>query len=131
MINAINNAGLGLTATFSTAAQSGAAVGGTETGIQISGGIISVGVDPNTASTGGTLNPSEITSGDLALGQVISVNSGSTNVATFTTTSSNDTLDQIARRSTPAPAIPEVRQLPAWLRPLSFITARARRPVCS
>ena len=33
MINAINNAGLGLTATFSTAAQSGAAVGGTETGI--------------------------------------------------------------------------------------------------
>ena len=96
MINAINNAGLGLTATFSTAAQSGAAVGGTETGIQISGGIISVGVDPNTASTGGTLNPSEITSGDLALGQVISVNSGSTNVATFTTTSSNDTLDQIA-----------------------------------
>ena len=96
MINAINNAGLGLTATFSTAAQSGVANGGTETGIQISGGIISAGVDPSASTTSGTLNPSEITNGDLALGQTITVNSGSTNVATFQVTSTNDTLEQVA-----------------------------------
>jgi len=98
LIDAINNAGLGLTASFVTQAQAGVAGGGTETGIQISGGLISVGVDPSTSSTSGTLNPSEITNGDLTLGQNIAINVGGNQVANFAISSANNntTLDNLA-----------------------------------
>ena len=39
MINAINDSGLGLTATFATQTQAGVQGGGTETGIEITGGL--------------------------------------------------------------------------------------------
>jgi len=96
LISAINGSGLGITATFATQSQAGVTGGGTETGIQISGGLISVGVDPNTASTSGTLNPSEITNGDLNVGQTITVNAGSTTAASVTIGQTTDTLATLA-----------------------------------
>jgi hypothetical protein len=56
LISAINGAGIGLTASFTTQAQAGVSGGGTQTGIQITGGLLSVGVAPSTVSTGGILN---------------------------------------------------------------------------
>ena len=41
LISAINNAGLGVTASFATQAQAGVTGGGIETGIQITGGMVS------------------------------------------------------------------------------------------
>jgi len=96
LISAINNAGLGLTANFVTQTQAGVAGGGTETGIQIAGGLISVGVAPSASVTSGTLNPSEITNSQLTVGQTIAVNVGSTNAATVTIGQTNDTLAGLA-----------------------------------
>ena len=96
LISAINNAGLGITADFATQSQAGVAGGGTQTGIQISGGLVSVGVDPNAASTSGTLNPSEITSGDLALNQTITVKAGAATAAVVTIDQTNNTLAGLA-----------------------------------
>ena len=96
LISAINSSGLGLTANFTTQSQAGVSGGGTETGIQISGGLISVGVDPSSSVTSGTLNPSEITNGDLTVGQTITVNAGSTTAASVTIGQTNDTLAGLA-----------------------------------
>jgi flagellin-like hook-associated protein FlgL len=77
MIAAINNAGLGLSASFATQTQSGVAGGGTQTGIQISGGLVSVGVDPSEDSTSGTLNLTGTTVGGLLTqGQTVSIQAG-------------------------------------------------------
>jgi len=77
LISAINNSGLGLSANFSTQSQAGVAGGGTETGIQISGGVVSVGVDPNAVSTSGTLSLSGSSASSLLTqGQTISIQSG-------------------------------------------------------
>jgi hypothetical protein len=43
LISAINDSGLGLTASFTTQAEAGVTGGGSETGIQISGGVVSAG----------------------------------------------------------------------------------------
>jgi flagellin len=98
LISAINGAGLGLTANFVTQAQAGVAGGGTQTGIQISGGLISVGVDPSASVTSGVLNPSEITNNQLTVGQTISVNVGSTNAATVTLDQTDNTLVGLAAK---------------------------------
>ncbi|MFZ1086084.1 MAG: flagellin, partial [Terracidiphilus sp.] len=96
LISAINSQGLGLTASFTTAAQAGVAGGTTQTGIQITGGAISVGVDPNAVSTSGILNPNGITSENFNLGQTITVTAGGTTAASFVIGSSTNTLDTLA-----------------------------------
>jgi len=97
LINAINNAGLGLTASFSTQAQAGVTGGGTETGIQISGGLLAAGVDPSTASTSGILNPSGIAAGELLTqGQTVTVKVGTQIAASVTINSSVNTLQELA-----------------------------------
>jgi flagellin len=98
MISAINNSGLGLTATFATQAAAGVTGGGAETGIQISGGLISAGIDPSTVSTSGTLNPSGIPSSQLLTpGQTITVSIGGTAVGSpITINSSINTLSEVA-----------------------------------
>ena len=96
LISAINNAGLGLTANFTTQAQAGVAGGGTQTGIQITGGSIAVGVDPNAAATSATLNPSSISDSNLTVGQTITVKTGTTTAASVTLTTANNTLAGLA-----------------------------------
>jgi flagellin len=92
LISAINSAGLGLTASFSTQAQAGISGGGTQTGIQITGGLVSAGVDPNAASTSGVLNPAGISNEELTQGQTITVKVGDTVAASVTISSSTSTL---------------------------------------
>jgi flagellin len=92
LISAINSAGLGLTASFTTQAQAGISGGGTQTGIQITGGLIAAGVDPNAESTSGTLNPGGITNEDLTQGQTITVKVGGVTAAAVTIGSSTSTL---------------------------------------
>ena len=100
LISAINGAGLGLTASFTTAAQAGVSGGTTQTGIQITGGAISVGVDPNTVSTSGVLNPNGITNENFNLGQTITVTAGGTTAASFVIGSSTNTLAGLAQAIT-------------------------------
>jgi flagellin len=100
LVSAINGAGLGLSASFTTEAQAGVVGGGTQTGIQITGGAVSVGVDPNAASTSGILNPAGITTQDFALGQTITVTAGGTTAASFVIDSSTNTLDTLANAIT-------------------------------
>jgi flagellin len=101
LIDAINNAGLGLTASFSTQSQAGVTGGGTETGIQISGGLLAAGVDPSTASTSGILNPSGITAGELLTkGQIVTVKVGTQIAASVTINSSINTLQELAGQIT-------------------------------
>lgn len=98
LINALNDSGLGLTASFTTQQQAGVQGGGTQTGIQISGGLISAGVDPSAGSTSGFLNASGIPAGQLLTqGQTISVAQGGSTVGTVTINSSINTLDEVAR----------------------------------
>jgi flagellin len=86
LISAINNSGLGLNATFATQAQAGVTGGGTETGIEISGGLVSAGVDPSSSSTSGLLDASGIPASELlTLGQTVTVKVGTTTVASVTT----------------------------------------------
>ena len=92
LISAINSAGLGLTASFTTQAQAGISGGGTQTGIQITGGLVSAGVDPGAASTSGTLNPAGITNEDLARGQTVTVKVGGVTAAAVTIDSTTSTL---------------------------------------
>jgi flagellin len=92
LISAINSAGLGLTASFTTQAQAGISGGGTQTGIQITGGLLSAGVDPGAASTSGTLNPAGITNEELTLGQTLTVKVGGVTAAAVTIGSSTSTL---------------------------------------
>ncbi|MGA2889795.1 MAG: flagellin [Terracidiphilus sp.] len=96
LISAINNAGLGLTASFTTAAQAGVAGGTTQTGIQITGGLVSVGADPNAVSTSGVINPAGITGEDFNLGQTITVTAGGTTAASFVIGSSTNSLAGLA-----------------------------------
>jgi flagellin len=97
LISAINNAGLGLTASFATQTQAGVQGGGSQTGIEISGGLISAGVDPSTSSTSGTLNLSGLAAGaTLAQGSTLTITDGSTTYAAIQIGSSNNTLQTLA-----------------------------------
>jgi flagellin len=97
LMGAINNSGLGLTASFTTQAGAGVTGGGTETGIEITGGLVSAGVDPSAVSTSGTLNPSGIAANELlAQGQVVTVKVGDTTAAAITINSTVSTLSQLA-----------------------------------
>jgi flagellin len=96
LIDAINDSGLGLTAALATQEQAGVEGGGTETGIEITGGLVSAGVDPNSASTSGTLDLTGLAANaTLALGAKVVVNQGA-NTHTFTINSSNNTLNLLA-----------------------------------
>jgi len=97
MISAINNSGLGLTATFATQSKAGVQGGGSQTGIEITGGLISAGVDPSGSSTSGTLNLSGLAAGaTLALGSTLQITDGSTTYGKITIDASNDTLKTLA-----------------------------------
>ena len=98
LMSAINNAGLGLTASFTTQAAAGVTGGGTQTGIQITGGLISVGVDPNAFATSATLNPSSITDSNLTAGQTITVMTGTTKASQVTLDQSDNTLAGLASK---------------------------------
>ena len=92
LMSAINNAGLGLNATFSTQAQAGVQGGGTQTGIEITGGLVSAGIDPSTSSTSGTLDLSGLAANaTLALGATVTIAQGS-HSNTFTIDQTNNTL---------------------------------------
>jgi flagellin len=80
MINAINNSGLGVTASFTTAAVAGASVAGTvpaddtasaltNTGIMISGSV-GVGATPTSASFSGSATAAGAANGDILTGSV-------------------------------------------------------------
>ncbi|MGA2887527.1 MAG: flagellin [Terracidiphilus sp.] len=97
LIAAINAAGLGLSASFTTQTQAGVTGGGVQTGIEITGGLLSAGVDPGSASTGGVLNPSGIAAGELLTqGQTITVSVGGTTAATVAISPSISTLAELA-----------------------------------
>ena len=97
LMSAINNSGLGLTASFTTQAQAGVQGGGSETGIQISGGVVSAGVDPSTASTSGTLNPSGIPASELLTqGQKVTVQVGGVTAASVQINANVNTLQELA-----------------------------------
>ncbi len=97
LISAINNSGLGLTASFTTQAQAGLSGGGSQTGIEITGGLLSAGVDPSTASTSGILTATGLLTGEnLTAGQVITVDVGGTTAAAITINSTVSNLAQLA-----------------------------------
>jgi flagellin len=97
LISAINDSGLGLTATFATQALAGVTGGGSQTGIEISGGLISAGVDPSSASTSGTLDANGIPANQLlTLGQTVTVKVGAQTAAVVTVSPSVNTLQELA-----------------------------------
>jgi flagellin len=97
LISAINNAGLGMTASFVSQTQAGVTGGGTQTGIQITGGLISVGVDPSSSSTSGELNQAGISANELlTLGQTVTIDQGGTAAIVVTINSSINTLTELA-----------------------------------
>ncbi len=99
LISAINNSGLGLSASLTTQAQAGVTGGGSETGIQISGGVVSAGMDPSTASTSGTLNPSGISASELLTqGQTVTVKVGGVTAAVVDIDASCNTLQEVANQ---------------------------------
>ncbi len=99
LISAINNSGLGLTATFATQAQAGVTGGGTQTGIEISGGLLSAGVDPSSGSTSGILDPSGIPASELLTqGQTVTVRVGSQTAAVVPISASVNTLQELANQ---------------------------------
>jgi flagellin len=82
LINAIDNAGLGLTATFATQADAGVTGGGSQTGIEIAGGLVSAGMAPSSVSTSGILNPEGIPASELLTnGQTVTVSEGGVQTA--------------------------------------------------
>ncbi|MGA7107177.1 MAG: flagellin [Terracidiphilus sp.] len=90
LIDAINQSGLGLNASFVTALQAGGV--GTQTGIEIAGAV-GVGIDPSTVSTSGMLTG--LTGNDsLANGGTITVKDGSNTDSVVTGT--NDTYATLA-----------------------------------
>ncbi|MGA3082730.1 MAG: flagellin [Terracidiphilus sp.] len=105
MINAINNSGLGVTASFTTAAVAGATVAGTvpaddlasqltNTGIMISGAV-GVGNAPTSASYAGTATTAGAANADILSGSItLQVGNGS---ATTITMAQVATADQIAQ----------------------------------
>lgn len=97
LINAIDNAGLGLTATFSTQADSGVVGGGLQTGIKIAGGLVSAGAAPSSVSTNGMINVDGIPANQLLTqGQIVTVNQGGTQKAQVTISPSINTLAELA-----------------------------------
>ena len=99
LISAINNSGLGLTAAFTTQAQAGVQGGGGQTGIEITGGVVSAGVDPNAASTSGTLNPSGISASELLTqGQTVTVKVGGVTAAEVPINASINTMQELAKQ---------------------------------
>src|ERR1017187_8359403 len=100
LISALNNAGLGLTASFTTQAKAGVTGGGMQTGIQIAGGLVSAGVDPNSASTSGILNPTGIPANQLLTqGQTITIKQGGSTIpgtSPITITPALNNLDEVA-----------------------------------
>jgi flagellin len=97
LISAINSSGLGLTATFGTQTQAGVTGGGNETGIEISGGLVSAGVDANSSSTSGILDPSGIPADQLlTVGQTVTVKVGTQTAAVVTTSATVNTLQELA-----------------------------------
>jgi flagellin len=97
LISAINNAGLGMTASFTTQAGAGVTGGGTQTGIQITGGLVSVGIDPNAVSTSGEINPNGIPASELLTqGQTVTVKVGGVTVGAVTISPSVNTLAELA-----------------------------------
>ena len=97
LINAINGSGLGLSATFATQSQAGVQGGGMQTGIEITGGMVSAGTAPSASSTSGVLNPSGITAGELLTqGQTITVKQGSATAVTINIDASVKTLQDVA-----------------------------------
>ena len=98
LISAINNSGLGLTATLASQEESGVTGGGYQTGIQIAGGLVAVGADPNSVSTSGTLNAGGITADALLTpGQTITVSVGGKTVGSpITIGPSINTLAEVA-----------------------------------
>ena len=97
LMSAINNSGLGLTASFTTQAQAGVQGGGTQTGIQIAGGLVSVGTDPGASSSGGVVNMSGTAANELLTqGQSLVLQTGSNAAVTVAVTSSVDSLATLA-----------------------------------
>ena len=97
LISAINNSNIGLNATFATQAEAGVAGGGNQTGIEITGGVLSVGVDPSSVSTSGTLNPAGIPASELLTqGQSITLQTGSDAAVTIAINSNIDSLATLA-----------------------------------
>jgi flagellin len=100
LISALNNAGLGLTASFTTQAKAGVTGGGMQTGIQIAGGLVSAGVDPSSASTSGILNPTGIPANQLLTqGQTITIKQGGSTIpgtSPITITPALNNLDEVA-----------------------------------
>ena len=98
MISAINNAGLGLTASFTTQTTAGVQGGGSQTGIEIAGGQVAAGAAASSVSTSGILNPTGIPSSELLTqGQTFTFSQGGTQVGTTVTVgSTNDTLATLA-----------------------------------
>ena len=97
LISAINNSGLGLSASFATQAVAGITGGGSQTGIEISGGLVSAGVDPSSSSTSGILDPSGIPASELLTqGQTINVSVGGASVGSVTITPLLNNLAEVA-----------------------------------
>ena len=97
LISAINDSGLGLTATFATQAQAGVTGAGTQTGIEISGGLLSAGVDPSSASTSGMLDANGIPASQLLTqGQTVTVKVGTQTAASVTISPAVNTLQELA-----------------------------------
>ena len=97
LMSAINGAGLGLTANFATQSQAGVQGGGTQTGIEITGGLVSVGVDPNSSSTSGVVNLSGTAANELLTqGQSITLQTGTNAAVTVAITSNIDSLGALA-----------------------------------
>jgi len=92
LIDAINQSGLGLNASFVTGLEAGGV--GTETGIEIAGAV-GVGIDPSTVSTSGTLTG--LANGDvLTAGGVITVKDGSNSGSVTISAGTNDTYATLA-----------------------------------
>jgi flagellin len=87
LMNAINNSGLGLSATFATQAQAGVQGGGTQTGIEVTGGQVAAGSAASTSSTSGILNPAGIPASELLTqSQTITISQvGASNISVSTT----------------------------------------------
>jgi flagellin len=97
LISAIDNSGLGLSANFTTQSQAGVAGGGTQTGIQITGGLVSVGVDPNAVTTSGTLNLTGTSANSLLTqGQTVTIQSGSLAALSVVVGPTTQTLSDLA-----------------------------------
>jgi flagellin len=96
LMSAINDSGLGLTATFATQAQAGVTGGGTQTGIEISGGLLSAGIDPSSSSTSGMLDPNGIPADQLLTqGQTVTVMVGTQIAASVQISPSVNTLQEL------------------------------------